>query len=503
MDIVLLSSIFAVIAAIYFYLTKRYSYWRDQGIPCPKGIFPGFGHMWPMISMRMNISDFIQHIYNSQPNCSMVGFYNKMTPSLVVRDPELVKTVMQTNFSNFSDNMFLLDPHLDPLLSLNPFFSNGEMWNASRKRLARAFSSMRMKLLFGCIEQVCDEFEDYLDRCLNSGVSEYELKDLFSKYTGEFVANGAFGVKGFCFKHDKAQSQTSFQTIGNLIFDSSLLNRIMVNLTFLLPKLTKIFRISFLPKEVDRFIRSTVKEILRHRQQENPKRNDFFQLMMDLDKNEDGVYDERALAADTLSFFLDGYETTSITLSFIGYQLARHPQVLQKLREEVESVLAKHDGRMTYESLEKMTYMDQVISESQRLYTVLAVMPKFCTKEIELKGSDGLCCRLQPGMMVIIPAHAIHMDSKYWLDVETFDPDRFAADKKTEIDKYAFLPFGKGPRMCVGMRMGILQMKVFLATFVRRYTLELSPKTQLPLKMLPGTVMTTPASGLWATIKRL
>ncbi|XP_012226591.1 cytochrome P450 6j1-like [Linepithema humile] len=501
MEIVILFLILVGIVAYYFYLVRNYNYWRDRGIPCARDVLPGFGHMWPVVSLKMSMHDLIRCIYDSHPNCSMVGLYDKTVPALVVREPELVKTVMQTNFASFAENQLKLDSQLDPLLSLNPFFTAGNVWITSRKRFTHAFSGMRLKLLFDCVERVCEKFENYLDRKLKSGALEVELKDLFSRYTGEVVADAAFGVEGFCFEDDIRRE--SFLTIGRSIFEPSFLSKIVQTLNFFLPQFNRIFQMPFLPKEADRFFRDIVKQVLQHRQRESVRRNDFFQLMMDLEKSANNHYDEEVLASHALGFFFDGYETSSITMSFIGYQLARHPQIVQKLRDEVESVLARYDNQLTYESLKEMTYMDQVINESQRLYSALAIFGKICTEEIELKGSDGLSCRVRPGTLILMSVDGLHRDPKYWREPHIFDPDRFAADKKAEITKYTFLPFGEGPRICVGMRMGLLQMKACLATLVRKYTLELSPKTKEPLKMLPGSFLTAPVGGLWVNIKRL
>ncbi|EFN80115.1 Probable cytochrome P450 6g2 [Harpegnathos saltator] len=164
----------------------------------------------------MSLADFIRHIYESHPQHSMVGFYDKTQPALVLRDPELVKTVMQSNFASFSENMLKVDPHLDPLFVVNPFFASGEPWFTFRKRLTHAFTGKRIKMLYTSVEQVCNKFDDYLDRILsdNNGAMEFEMRTLFSRYTGEVVANASLGIEGFCF--DGENHPASFVTMGKL-----------------------------------------------------------------------------------------------------------------------------------------------------------------------------------------------------------------------------------------------------------------------------------------------
>ncbi|XP_032690809.1 cytochrome P450 6a2-like, partial [Odontomachus brunneus] len=442
-------------------------------------------------------------IYEDHPQHSMVGIYNKTQPALIIRDPELVKTVIQSNFDSFSDNLLKVDFQLDPLFTINPFFANGEMWFTSRKRLTHAFTGKRLRILYKSVEQVLKKFDDYLDRRMSGSNSmiELEMRDLFSRYTGEIVANAGLGVEGFCF--DGEDHPASFVTMGKLVFDPTLLGKIAQTLNFFLPELNKILRMPFVPKQVDHFFRSTVKEVLRIRRQEIERRNDFLQLMADLEKTEGQQIDEDLVTAHAFSFFADGYDTSSITLSFVVYQLARHPHIQQRLRDEVETVFDKYDGQLTYDSLKEMTYMDQVISESQRHYTSGGMFGKVCTEEFELKGSDGLCCHVKPGTEIMISIFGLHKDSKYWPDADVYDPDRFSADRKPEITKFTFLPFGEGPRACVGMRMALLQVKACLATVIRKYILEVSPKIQEPLRMQPGSFLTAPIGGIWLYLRRI
>ncbi|XP_014476305.1 PREDICTED: cytochrome P450 6a2-like [Dinoponera quadriceps] len=506
MDFVLLSLFLGgLVIAYYFYLTRNYSYWHNQGIPCAKGLLPGLGHMWPVMFLKMSLADFGRQIYERHPEHSMVGFYDKTDPALVIRDPELVKTVMQSNFASFSDNLLKVDPDLDPLFVVNPFFASGEMWLMFRKRLTHAFTGKRIRMLYSCVEQVCRKFDDYLERkfelSANNGVMELEMRDLFSKYTGEVVANASLGIEGFCF--DDERHSASFVMMGKLVFDPTPLGKIVQTLNFFLPELNNILRMPFVPKHVDHFFRSTVKEVLRIRRQKIEHRNDFLQLMVDLEKTEGEQIDEGLLTAHAFSFFADGYDTSSVTLSFVAYQLAQHPLIQQRLRDEVETVLARYDGQLTYESLKELTYMDQVISESQRHYTSGGAMGKVCTEEFELKGSDGLRCRVKPGTKIIISVFGLHKDPKYWPDADVYDPERFAANRRAEIKKFTFLPFGEGPRACVGMRMALLQVKACLATFIRKYTLKISPKTQEPLRMQPGSFLTAPIGGIWTYVTRV
>ncbi|CAL7936767.1 unnamed protein product [Xylocopa violacea] len=446
-----------------FYLYAKFTYWKRHGIPTAKGWYPLVGHVLPVITAR--------------------------------------KHVFENNFSNFHDNGLKIEPDADPLLAKNPFFNSGDTWMLGRKRLTYAFSNTRLKILFAGICGVLKKFENFLERRLKSNTRyEVELKYLFSKFTAEVVANAGLGVEGLCFE-DKEHA-TAFDKIGETVFKPSLIQGILGQLIILFPGVNSICKFPFVQKDIDHLFRKIVTENLEIRRKESTPRNDFIQLMIDLEKSGDSL-DIETVASDAFSFYTDGYETSSATLNFTGYLLAAYPAVQEKLRNEVKSTIEKHGGELTFESLKEMTYMDQVIKESQRYYSVVGFLSKLCTEEFEFKGSDGLSYRATPGSEVYIPTYAIHRDPKYWTDPDVFDPERFSDERKQTIEKMAFLPFGEGPRMCVGMRMALLQIKACLAGLLRSYKLELSPKTKLPFKFSPTTLVVSPVGGCWVYISKL
>lgn len=460
------------------------------------GALPGFGHMLSLICMKTNLTDFTCKIYNDNKGSSMVGIYDFTMPTLMILEPELVKTVLQTNFSSFSENTFDIDPKVDPLMSHNPFVLSGEKWLSGRKRLSYAFSSMRLKILLESVKQVCVTMENYINNKLNVDKTEFELKSLFSKYTAQVVASAAFGVDGYCFDDEK--KDVSFRKIGQTIMEPTTRNKIMFALMIFVPSLNKILKMPFVPKHIDQFFRSLVTDLMKQRRKDGIPRNDFLHLMAELEKVEGDTFDIEMITAHAMSFFVDGYETSSTVMSFVGFHLASNPEVQKKLREEVISVIDKYNGEITYEGLKEMTYMDQVFNETMRIIPAGIVMKKRCTEEFELKGTDGVVCRMKPGMEVMIPVQALHKDPEYWENPEEYDPERFSPDRKQSIGRFTFLPFGEGQRICVGMRMAQLQIKAGLAIILKKYSLELSPKTQTPLKLIPGTILPTPKGGLWA-----
>ncbi|KOX73620.1 Cytochrome P450 9e2 [Melipona quadrifasciata] len=495
-----MSALFALLAGAFsllcLFLYLKHNYWKRNGIPTVKGCVALVGHMLPVILKRMNFSELIRLAYEEHKDHSMVGIYKGTRPVLIVRDPSLVKTVLQSNFYNFHENGIKVVPEADPLLSKNPFFSYGETWSTGRKRLTYAFSNVRLKILFTAVSGVCKKFEEFLNgRLETSNKYEVDMKMLFSRFTGEVVANAGLGIEGYCFEDDAGAS--AFHNLAGNTFAESLGTII----AFHYPSINRLLKLNFLPKSVDGFFRKVVSENLKIRRNESTPRNDFLQLMIDMEKTGEEI-DEESVSAHAVSLYLDGTETSSITLNFIGHNLAAHPEMQEKLRKEVRSTIEKHGG-LTFEALKDMTYMNQVISESQRLFPGLGFLHKTCTEKFELQGSDGLTYRIKPGTELVISVSGLHGDPRYWDNPDVFDPERFNDERKQTIEKMTFLPFGEGPRICVGMRMALLQMKACLATLMNNYKLELSPRTQLPLKMSPHYFMSEPVGGNWVYISKL
>ncbi|EFN68178.1 Probable cytochrome P450 6a13, partial [Camponotus floridanus] len=500
--IVLVFLIVATFIALYFYLARYNKYWQNRGVFCADGALPGVGHMLSVLCMRTTFVESCYKIYQNNRSRSMVGVYNFMSPSLMVLEPELVKKVLQTNFTSFHQNVQKADPDLDPLLANHPFVTYGDKWITGRKRLTYAFSSMRLKILFENVKLVCVMLENYLDKKLSkNGKVELELKDFCSRYTTQIVAATGFGIDGYCFDDENADK--SFREIGKQIVEPSMRTAIMVMLRILVPSLNKFFKVSIIPKHIDHFFRTLVADLMEQRRKDGIPRNDFLHLMAELEQIEGDKIDLEILASHALIFFIDGYDTSSTIMSFVGFQLATHPKVQEKLRKEVMTVLDKYGGAMTYEGLKEMTYMDQVLNESQRIIAAGAVLQKECTEECELRGSDGLICCVQPGTEILIPVQGLQEDPRYWKNPEVFDPERFSPENKHNIQKFTFLPFGEGPRMCVGMRMGLLQIKAGFVAILRKYSLELSPRTQVPLKMKVNTMLPAPKGGLWVFFRQL
>ncbi|XP_041575123.2 cytochrome P450 3A19 [Taeniopygia guttata] len=216
-------------------------------------------------------------------------------------------------------------------------------------------------------------------------------------------------------------------------------------------------------------------------------RVDFLQLMIESQNSHDGsksaetsldktLSDEEVLA-QALIFVFAGYETTSSTLSYIAYNLATHPDVQQRLQDEVDAHLP-NKASPTYNAIIQMEYLDMVVSESIRLYPTGGRLERVCKKTVELNGVT-----IPEGVVVLIPAFVLHRDPQYWPEPDEFRPERFSKESKEGIDPYTFLPFGAGPRNCIGMRFALLVVKVAVVVLLQNFSFRPCKDTPIPLDL--------------------
>ena len=152
-------------------------------------------------------------------------------------------------------------------------------------------------------------------------------------------------------------------------------------------------------------------------------------------------------AAQAFVFFAAGFETSSTTMQFALYELSLNPEIQEKTREEILKVLEKHDGKITYESIYEMNYLGRVIDETLRKYPAVPVLQRECTKDFTIPDTKVV---IPAGMQVQVPIYGMHMDPEHFPNPGKFDPDRFTEEEKSKRHHYAYLPFGEGPRNCIG-----------------------------------------------------
>lgn len=218
---------------------------------------------------------------------------------------------------------------------------------------------------------------------------------------------------------------------------------------------------------------------------------------------DDGGMTDQQLRDELVTLMVAGHETSAAGLAWTFYLLSQHPEVEQRVANEVDAVL---EGRPpTYADLPRLVTVGRVIDESLRMY------PPLWWIDREAIGPDTLGgYAVKPGDLVIASPYTMHRNPTYWPDPETFDPDRFAPERAATRPRFTYLPFGMGPRACVGASFALMEMKVIVAMVVQRYRLSLvpghivvpesqitlRPRGGLPMRVTPRAACHPPAANI-------
>lgn len=235
-------------------------------------------------------------------------------------------------------------------------------------------------------------------------------------------------------------------------------------------------------------------DLIAKRRQDYEGRNDLISLLIQASHKEGarGITD-KYLRDEVLNFLIAGHETTASSLSFCLYKLSQNPEILDKLREEIDTVLG--EGEMSFDSLQKLEYMDKVISE------VLRILPPVWAISREAKSDDYIDgYHIPKGCIVTVAPYYLHHRSDIWPDPQRFDPERFNEEEVKKRPKHTYHPFGLGPRTCIAETFARIEMKTFLALFLRRFSFEM--ETTNPLEML-ATVTLRPKYGLFLKLREI
>ena len=201
--------------------------------------------------------------------------------------------------------------------------------------------------------------------------------------------------------------------------------------------------------------------------------------------------------------FLAGFDTTSNTLALASYELAVNDDVQRKLREEIlETEKTKSGETVTYDELQKMKYLDKVVSEVLRKWPPAIFVERVAVKDYNM-DVDDLALKIRKGQRCMIPIYALHHDDNYFPNPQRFDPERFSEENKGINNMNAYMPFGIGPRNCIASRFALMEMKTVLYNLILNFQFKVCEKTQIPIKYEKTMVAKKMEKGIWVSLKAL
>lgn len=489
--------VLAILLGVYFWILKSYTFFKDQGLPFekPKILIGNLRHI-PLLFKNKHQFYFVEEIYKKHKDKTYVGMFKLRKPMLMIRDPIICQQVFTKYFEHFQDRPGAsVDISKDPL-SNHLISMQGEQWKLVRPKLSPAFTPSKLKCMFEDMKHCAFEFCKYLEKQVKTN-DEFEVIDLFSKYD--------LNVSGRCILGLNAESieKSKFYIICKEMFKPTLRSKSKQALQFLFPEYSRYMETKNISQETLDFLHNILKESVRSRDTMAQKRYDFLKLFTDMyltelspDVNKENIT-ESIIMSNLFLFLTTGYQSTSSTIASLAYELALHQDIQEKVRQEVKEQMVQ----WSYNNVASLKYLDQVITESQRLHPVNTSLSRQCTShQFKLPGTD---IYLPRGTHVCIPTFAMYKDPKYFPDPDQFNPDRFSRDNIMNQNMKILLPFGDGPRQCIAKSYSLLEVKCLISNLLLKFKLQPCSKTEVPLSFLPDKLFITPVNGIWIRFEKL
>ncbi|CAG2107875.1 unnamed protein product [Medioppia subpectinata] len=494
MHVTLLAFIFVFILSsiqtIRVYYRRKFRYWIERGINGPKPRLL-LGTLYEQLKTPLPILEIQWY----EKYGKLYGIYNGSKPTLIVGQPDLIKTILVKDFHNFTDRMVLKTKH--PILDKHLVNARGDDWKRIRAVVSPTFSSGKIRRMEALVSACVHTFAGVLETYAQTGQT-VNIKDLFGNFTMDVIASCAFATKTDTHNDPLNPFVTNARKIFNVELKKALPSLLLPTFVLKLLKIRSIHN-----EKANEFFFDTTRHILNKRRNadnSSDKYNDFLQLLINANNSEtidenDDTNDEttevetnliedktgktgttnRHLSTDEMLaqayvFFAAGYETTANVLSFCAYELALNPEIQQKLFVELAGVGHESDGHQewSYEELAKLPLLDAIVSETLRLHSPFTRLTRVSNTEYKLGDKQ---IPIKKGHSIDIPIYAMHHSDEYFPNANQFIAERFLPENRHKIIPYTYLPFGSGPRNCIGMKFALMETKLCLAQIVSRFKL--------------------------------
>lgn len=443
---------------------------------------------------------------------NVFGIYLGNLPMLMIADTEIIKQILVKDFSKFTDRFDMMKgKKKKSIWSSAVTRAYGDHWKFIRSTLSPTFSSGKMRHMSPYIHKCLDNFLEILAEKLPEQGDGFDISPIFRGYTMDVICSTGFGMD----VNSQREPNNPFIEHAKLILEANPFKNPFAFLILVFPELIKLMPAShdaFISKKATEFFQSATEAALEERKKDASKHRDILQLMMNASKAEDEDeetdtskeemtftdYKKRGLTndeilANSIIFMIAGYETTATTLVWLTYDLMVNPEVQEKLIAEIDQEIGQDQAN--YDNAFRLKYLDMVVNETLRMHPPGVVISRTPNEDVEING-----LKLKKGWSINIPVLALHYMTEYWEEPMKYMPERFAPENQANINQYAYLPFGVGPRNCVGMRLALLEVKMTLISLLQKYRVVKSSKLKVP--MPPGKRgIYKPAEPIYVTLE--
>lgn len=417
---------------------------------------------WPILGvlpmLKRDTLGFLERTAQSYGDLVPVRMF--MSTSYLLNHPAHVEHVLQTNYRNYRKTRMM--EKFKPILGQGLFIAEDELWTRQRRLIQPSFHRQRINAMAGTMVELLNRHESVWDGYTKSG-TDFNLSEDLSFLALEIALRTMFGN---ALRPDEAHQVSQALIVGNEVSAARVWQ--LTRIGEYLPT-AKNRAYNRAVATLDRIVSRIIGERrARPRPGAGGHEGDLLDVLLDArDADTNEGMDDKQLRDEVLTLLLSGHETTAVMMAWAILLLSQHPDCLEKLRDEADSVLA---GRaLTADDLKSLDYTRRVIQEVGRL------RPSIWWFARQAVNDDVICGQpIKAGTTVLISQYLIHRNPTIWDDPERFDPDRFTPERVAKRSKFAYLPFGAGPRVCIGSAFAMMEMQFALAMLLRRFDVEIT-----------------------------
>jgi len=459
-------ALFVLIVLIVIFLRRKYGTLEKCGFPViPPAFVLGSGpwswHKVDIVQMDLDREAKYGKVY---------GSYVISEPWVTVGDPDLIKQIMIKNFDSFQGHSFVVKEQKHRSLDL----TSGHEWSVLRKGLSPIFSSGKIKAMLSMLGGSVDNMMDFLDKRVEED-PVIDMKPVFQKMGMDVIGKVCFGLELNCFNNTNERLlQISKEFVTEITQVRDWKTNLMMNMYMGLAGIEKY--VNVMPSQTEE-LWQFVRKVEERRKSDNTHYGDFIDKLAELKEQiKEGkmsVVTEDQITMQGVIFLLAGHETTANTLGSLCYHLVKNAQAYENLRMEVDAILDKFDGRVDHETIADMPFLEGCLKETLRLCPPVMRNDRHCNKEFTYNGVT-----IPADVNVFFPVAAIHLNPEYWPEPYAFKPERFFKENADKIVPCSWIPFGAGPRACIGERFSMVEMKIAIVRLLERFDLQITDKTR-------------------------
>jgi len=363
--------------------------------------------------------------------------------------------------------------------------------------LTPTFSAAKMKKMSGIMGNTIMTMIEVLESKIEKSDGLIDVNDVFQRLTLDTIGQCALAMNVNCQK----DRDDNFLKMVRAALDRQIDLTVIVSACF--PLVESLVAWLFQKrgrKWTNMVIIERCRRVLHSRLANPPKVPPVDALQLCLEAaGKNNLITEDEIVAHEFIFILAGYETTAASLLFTSYLLAKNPEVQEKLQREIDEKFPSDQSRATYDTVTDLPYLDQVLCESMRVYPPIpSHIGRWAAQERTIQGKT-----IPKHCAVSAAVWVLHHDETFWPHPWTFDPERFAPENRDKIVEMTYMPFGEGPRNCIGRRFALMEAKMALVEVLRRFNLETCANTPEQLNVRnKGLTLSVTGDELWLKISR-